>query len=479
MGILINIFPEISVLLLVLAIIMTKLLSGSKKATFYGWMASIWLTVTAVLIYLLPSKSILTWGGMYFVDAYASYFKIIIIITAVLVNLSAMSYVDRIGYFQTEFFAILNAALLGMMIFSAAGDLTTFYLGLELMTISFIILICFVKRDNLATEGGLKYLILSGLSSAIMLFGMSIIYGTFGTTMFVHISQATQLPIKSPYFVVGLMFFLSGFAFKLSAVPFHMWAPDIYQAAPTPVAGFLAVGSKAATLAVMARLFLNLFPSQQNIWGPVVLTFALLSVIFGNLMAIPQKDVKRMLAYSSIAQVGYLLLGILAGSQLGIMSMMYYLGAYIFANVGAFIVAGAWEENTGSTWRDDYSGMSKRSPLLAAAMFVFLVSLGGLPPMAGFIGKFLLFTAAIQAQYLVTAIVALIMSMISVYYYFQIIRAMYITKPNEGIILNHISLGNGIKLALIICMVMTVVMGLLFGPIMHITLIDSASAFLR
>lgn len=478
MGIFANIFPEISVLLLALMMIFVKLIGSVKSAKVYGWLSVVWLAATSVLMVVFPAQGMLTWGQLYYVDRYATFFKIIILITAMLVHLAAISYVDRLGYYQAEFFAVLNFALLGMMIFSAAGDFTTLYIGLELMTISFIILICFLRKDNLSTEAGMKYLILSAMSSAVMLFGMSIIYGFYGTTVFAHISKAAHISIDSPYFIVGLLFLLSGFAFKVSAVPFHMWAPDIYQAAPTPVAGFLAVGSKAAALALLTRLLLILFPAYHELWAPLLVAFALLSVIFGNLVAIPQKDVKRMLAYSSIAQIGYLLLGILAASHLGVMAMMYYITAYVFANTGAFIAVGVWEEKTGSTWRDDYPGMSKRSPFLAAAFFVFLVSLGGLPPMAGFIGKFLLFTATIDAGYLLVALIALLMSMVSVYYYFRVVRSMYITTPKEDADMHHVRIPSGAFVALVLCVAMTVVMGLFFGPIMDLSMLDARSLFM-
>lgn len=478
MSILQNILPEISCFTLGMVLIVLKLISKNRTPALYGGLSILWLAATAVLSVLFRNDGgNLSWGGMYFTDTYALFFKVMILGTALLILLASLSYAERFGNHVPEFFAMLVFATLGMIIFSAAADLTVLYLGLELMTFSFIILICFLQGDNLATEAGMKYLLLSAMSSAVMLFGLSLLYGFFGSTMFIDMAQMADQPLGHPLFITGLIFLLSGFAFKVSAVPFHMWAPDIYQGAPTPVAGYLAVGSKAAALALLARVLLTLFPAYQDIWGPILVAFVLLSVIFGNLVAIVQKDVKRMLAYSAIAQVGYLLLGILVASQMGIMAMMYYLAAYVFANTGAFIVASAWEEKVASTWRDDYIGMSKRAPLLAAGMFVFLVSLGGLPPMAGFIGKFLLFTATIDAGYYAVAVIALLMSMVSVYYYFQVIRAMYITKPAEGAELTHLSSAGGLKIAIIVCMVMSVVMGLFFGPIMTLILHVSQSPF--
>lgn len=476
MGLLANIFPELSVVVLAIVMIVVKLVTGCNQAKVYGGLSVVWLAATIAVMVLNPAEGVLTWGRMLYIDTYANYFRVIILISAILVQLAAISYVDKLGYRKAEFFALLNFCLLGMMVFAAAGDLITMYLGLEVMTMSFIVLIAFVRYDNLATEGGMKYLILSAMSSAVMLYGMSVVYGYFGTTVFADMAVGSgQESRLSAFLVMGIVMIMAGFAFKVSAVPFHMWAPDIYQAAPTPVAGFLAVGSKAAALALLTRMLLILFPDYQAIWAPVLVAFALLSVIFGNLVAIAQKDVKRMLAYSSIAQVGYLLLGILAASHFGTMAMMYYITAYVFANTGAFIVVSAWEEKEHTTWRDDYIGMSSRSPFLAAAMFVFLVSLGGLPPMGGFIGKFLLFTATIQAEYLLVALIALLMSMISVYYYFLVVKAMYVTKPADGANLQHVPMSNGIFIALVVCVVMSVVLGLFFGPAMTLTMTDASS----
>lgn len=472
------ILPEVSCFALGLILIVLKLVTKSRNPSFYGGLSIVWLGATALIAGLSGhTEANLSWGGMYFVDTYALFFKVLILITAVLILLASISYAARFGNYVPEFFAMLVFATLGMIIFSSAADLTVLYLGLELMTFSFIILICFLSGDNLATEAGMKYLLLSAMSSAVMLFGLSLLYGFFGSTLFVDMAQLASNPMAHPLFVIGILFLLSGFAFKVSAVPFHMWAPDIYQGAPTPVAGFLAVGSKAAALALLARMLLTIFPAYHSIWGPILVAFVLLSVIFGNLVAIVQKDVKRMLAYSAIAQVGYLLLGILVASQMGIMAMMYYLAAYVFANTGAFIIASVWEEHCQSTWRDDYIGLSKRAPLLAAGMFVFLVSLGGLPPMAGFVGKFLLFTATIDAGYYAVAVIALLMSMVSVYYYFQVIRAMYVTPTPEGADLSHIGSPMPAKIAIIVCMLMSVIMGLFFGPIMTLILHVSQSPF--
>lgn len=467
--------PEISVVLLGLALIIAKLLFKNVGFKGYGWMSVTWLSVTLALMIAFVPESTFSWGGLYFVDAFAHYFKMLLIVSAILVCLASISYVNKAGYYHAEYFALLIFALLGMMAFASAGDLITAYIGLELMTLSLVVLIAFARGNNLSTEASIKYLLLSALSSAVMLFGMSLIYGYTGTTIFAEMAPVAGFMVAEPLYVIGLIFLLAGFAFKISAVPFHMWAPDIYQGAPTPIAGFMAVGSKAASLALLSRLFLNIFADYSATWMPILVAMALLSMFFGNIAAIPQKDVKRMLAYSSIAQVGYLLLGIVAAIPLGTYALIFYVTAYTFANLGAFIVVGAVEEETGSTHMDAYPGLSRRAPFLAAAMFVFMVSLGGLPPMAGFVGKFFLFTSAIDAGFLWLAVIGLILSMISVYYYFTVVRMMYFTEEKDPS-LPKFKLAGSHLLALVVCVTLTVILGIFFRPLSDLAMVAAASA---
>lgn len=457
--------PEISVSLLAIVLILAKILLHKSGFRAYGWIATGWLALTALIMLANPGHDYtLSWNGLYFVDAYADYFKILLIAIAAIVSMASVSYVRQKDHHHAEFFILLTFALLGMIILAASGDLITLYIGLELMTLSFVLLIAYPKFDNLSTEAALKYLLLSALSSAVMLYGMSLVYGFTGTTIFAEMPATVGQALDQPLFILGLIFFLVGFAFKISAVPFHMWAPDIYQGAPTQVAGFMAVGSKAATLAIMARVLLNLFGDYTHVWVPILIALALMSFLLGNLVAIPQRDVKRMLAYSAIAQGGYLLLGIIAASIAGVYALIFYTTAYAIANLGAFIVAGNIEEETGSTHITAYVGMHRRAPFLAAAMFIFLISLAGLPPMAGFIGKFFLFTAAIDSGYLWLALIGLIMSMISVYYYFTVVRAMYFT-PEADTETPNIPISGGKLVALIVCTILTIALGIFFQPL--------------
>lgn len=464
-------FQSITMELLVfsLGFILLLLKLVTKKGTVlpYGWITAIGLVAIGVMSWFNRPDVAVVFGGMYYTDSYSFFFKELILVCAVLVTLSSVEYVKYKGYREAEYYILITFATLGMMVLTSAGDLITLYVGLELMTMSFIVLLGFARYNALSTESAIKYLILSGLSSAIMLYGMSLIYGFMGTTMFLQMGQSISYFYNNAFMVFGLLLFLSGFAYKLSAVPFHMWAPDIYQGAPTPVAGFLAVGAKVASLGLLCRLLYNFFPYYAASWQPIILTLAMLSIILGNLVAIPQRDVKRMLAYSSIAQVGYLLLAVAAANAFGVVAVCFYVAAYAFANIGAFIAATDVEIATGTTDMKKYYGMSKRSPLIAAAIFIFMISLGGLPPTGGFVGKFIIFTSSIQSGFLVLSIVALLFSMISVYYYLRLVRECYFAPIPEGVELTPVKTSIGCKVALAVCMIASIAMGLFFNPMIE------------
>lgn len=458
---------EMLVFCLGLILLLVKLMTKKDAKVPYNSITVGGLLLTAVVGWFYRPEVDVVFGGMYYTDNYSLFFKELIVICAILICLSSKEFVHRKGLNVEEYYILTVFATLGMMTFTSAGDLVTLFVGLELMTMSFIVLIGFDRHNALATESGLKYLVLSALSSAVMLYGTSLIYGFMGTTVFLEMTENMHVFTESALMVVGVIFFLTGFAYKFSAVPFHMWAPDIYQGAPTPIAGFLAVGAKVATLGVFCRVLFNFFPYYADTWLPIVMTLSILSIIFGNLVAIPQRDIKRMLAYSSIAQVGYLLFAVAAANTFGIVAICFYVAAYAFANIGAFIAATNVELATGSTDMKKYAGMSKRSPLIAAALFIFMISLGGLPPTGGFIGKFMIFTSGIQAGHLVLAIVALLFSMVSVYYYLRLVRECYFAPVPEDADMEAIRTPMGIKISLAVCMIASIAMGLFFNPMVE------------
>ena len=410
-------------------------------------------------------------GGAYVIDSFSIFFKQLFLIAAVLTILMSK---DHLVSKQGEFYALIVSALLGMMIMVSAGELITIYVGLELMTISFCVLIAY-KGDERSKEASLKYLILSAMSSAIFLYGLSLIYGITQTTVIKEIAEVLASEQVAPLEILGMIFLIAGFAFKIAIVPFHMWAPDIYEGAPTSITVFLAVASKTAGLAVLIRLFMTGMSSVSSYWIELTIVLCVITLVLGNLVAIPQTNIKRLLAYSSISQAGYFLLGIIANSSLGIASVLLYSLFYLFANIGAFGVVIAVSKATGSDEIKDYAYLAKRSPFLAAVMLISLLSLAGIPPLAGFIGKFYLFLSIIEKGQIWLAFLSIGMSVVSVYYYLKVVKVMYFGE--SPVKLESIPVSMGTKLSLIISMIALVVFGIYPTQVIEVVLTVS-KAFL-
>lgn len=413
--------------------------------------------------------------GMYMHDQFAVYFKVLFLAAALLVVLSSRDYVQKIGVHRYKFYSLLLTATLGMMLMAGAGELITMYVGLELMTISFYILVAYLAKDARSTEAGIKYLVLGGTSSAILLYGISLIYGLTGSTELMVI--AAQLGGKlTPASLLATVFILAGLAFKISLVPFHLWAPDVYEGAPTPVTAFLAIASKAAAFAVLIRVYLLTMNSQafSETGLNMLLILAVATMILGNLIAIPQTNIKRLLAYSSIAQAGYLMVGIIAESVAGIKGVLFYVMIYVFANMGAFAVATHVAERQNSDEIKDFAGLWRRSPLAAVVMTASLLSLAGIPPLAGFVGKFYLFSAAMDQGYVAVAYVGFVMSMVSVYYYLSVVKVMFLAE-GEG--LPNIPVQGAMKFTLLFTMLITLALGIYPTPLAQMALAAAQSLF--
>jgi NADH-quinone oxidoreductase subunit N len=403
-------------------------------------------------------------NGAYINDSFSTFFKQLFLIAAVLTVLISK---DHLVSKQGEFYALIVSALLGMMVMVSSGELITIYVGLELMTISFCILIAY-RGDEKSKEASLKYIILGAMSSAIFLYGLSLIYGITQTTVIKEIAEVLASGQVAPLEILGMIFLIAGFAFKIAIVPFHMWAPDIYEGAPTSITVFLAVASKTAGLAVLLRLFMTGIPSISAYWIELIVVLAVITLVLGNLVAIPQTNIKRLLAYSSISQAGYFLLGIIANSSLGIASVLLYSLFYLFANMGAFGVVIAVSKATGSDEIKDYAYLAKRSPFLAAVMLISLLSLAGIPPLAGFIGKFYLFLSIIEKGQLWLAFLSIGMSVVSVYYYLKVVKVMYFGESPTK--LEAIPVSIGTKLALTISMIVLIVLGIYPNQVINIVL---------
>ena len=392
--------------------------------------------VSIMLVYAVPSNGISQFGKMMAVDGFAIFFKIIAAISTIIVILMSMDYFKSIEIHRGEYYSLLIFAVLAISMLAASTDLVMIYLSIEFLSITSYILAGFDKKNEKSNEASIKYFLYGSIAAAVMIYGMSMLYGLTGTTSILTIAEGgfTSQPQYYPVLLLSAVMIIAGLGFKIAMVPFHQWAPDVYEGAPTPVTAFLSVGSKAAGLAVLIRfLSTGLTPSLLD-WMPLIAVVSVLTMTVGNLVAIVQTSMKRMLAYSSIAQAGYLLIGVAAipYSRSAVPAILIYVFTYLFMNIGAFAVVSYISSKIHSDDIDEYSGLVKRAPAIAVIMFFFLMSLAGIPPTAGFIGKFYLFAAAINSDnpmLLGLAIVAIINTVISVYYYFNVVKEMFFTKP--------------------------------------------------
>lgn len=437
-------------------------------------------TFALIGLILVLGLSIASWGkqgellnGMYIIDQFSTFFKILGLLAVILVLFGSRSYADsQIGK-HLEYYSTMIFATLGMIIMVSAGDFITLYLGLELMTVSFIVLVAFRIQDGKSLEAGMKYLLLAGLSSAVLLYGLSLVYGATGTIIIRQVAQDIAAGSGSPLLIIGLTMLIAGFGFKVSAAPFHMWSPDVYEGAPTPVTAFLAVGSKAASFAILIRVFVDGLAGIHMQWAILIAVLAALSMVIGNLAAFPQTNIKRMLAYSSIAQAGYILVGLISATPAGIKAVMFYAFLYLFATIGAFTVVAAVYNKIKSDEIADYAGLSQRAPLAATVMLVCLLSMAGIPPLAGFVGKFYLFMT-IADGYLWLVYLGLILSMVSVYYYLRVVLVMFAAEPVDP---TPLRMGNTVTITLLITLIATVVLGVYPGPLSELTNTAAQSFF--
>ncbi len=435
--------PELFLFVMAVVVLLLDLFSNKRTVTLPAYLSMAAIVVTGFLLFKFDGDAI-RWGSqaIFVADSFSQFFKIIILGAAFLAIGSSFGTAEKMTHHRGEFFSLLLFSTVGMMFLASAKELILFYVGLELTTIPLFVLAAYKKTDQSSSEAGLKYLIIGAASSAIMLYGFSLIYGFTGTTYLNQITINLSIYWLSfggigPAFTVALMMIIAGLTFKLAIVPFHMWAPDVYEGAPTPITAFLSVGSKAAGLAAIVRIFdgmLIAFATEimaPHNWGLMLAVLAAITMVIGNIIAIRQTNIKRMLAYSSIAQAGYIMVGVVAASQLGVASTGFYMFAYMFANMGAFAIVAIYAEKAGTENIADFAGLSKSSPVLALLMTMFMLSLAGIPPMAGFMAKYYIFAAAIEAGYTWLVILALLTSVISLYYYANIIRLMYLVESDN------------------------------------------------
>jgi NADH-quinone oxidoreductase subunit N len=427
---------------------------GSKAL---AWVALAALGATFVSLVPFGTAHVEVARGLIAVDQFAWFFKIVFLLAAAITVLMSIGYLRVEGASPGEYYFLILCATLGMMIMAGGIDLITIFIGLETMAVSFYILAGFIKPNQRSNEAAVKYFLLGAFSLGILLYGMSLMYGLSGTTNLRAMALVFAGQERDPRLVLAVILVAAGVGFKIAAVPFHMWAPDVYEGAPTPITAFLSVGSKAASFAMLLRIFLEGMPSMSGDWRPLFEALAILTMTAGNIAALTQTNVKRMLAYSSIAHAGYVLIGVVAGPR-GVTATLVYLFVYAFMQLGAFAVVVLLRRRdvVGDALKD-FSGLSARNPFAAFSMLLFMLSLGGIPPTAGFMGKFWLFSAAIDAHYYWLAVIGVLNSAISLYYYVRIVVFMYL-KPD--VIGSEPSAGPALKLALAVAVVATIAIGI-------------------
>ncbi|MFH0994986.1 MAG: NADH-quinone oxidoreductase subunit N [Pseudomonadota bacterium] len=433
------VYPEIVIALFALIVLLLQAFASTRAKNYFGYFSLVGIVTAIFIVFFKPSpfdfKSVeYAFNGMWVVDNYGRFFKLIFLLGSGLTILISIKYVENEGIQHGEYFALILFATLGMMVMASGTELMTLFMGIELMSISLYALAGYTRTRMISNESALKYFLLGSFATGFLLYGMALLYGAAGTTNLHGISVfLAKSHLQNPMPIIGMALLVIGFGFKIAAVPFHMWAPDVYQGAPSPITAFMSAGPKAAAFAAFVRVFVEALPTLQSEWVALIWIMAVLTMTVGNVIALVQDNIKRMLAYSSIAHAGYVLVAFLSAGEMGISSILYYMLAYTFMNIGAFavisVLGGKGEEKVNIA---DYNGLGYRHPVAAIAMSLFLFSLAGIPPTAGFMGKFYIFSAAIKEGYLGLAIIGVINSVISVYYYLRVTVAMYMKEPAES-----------------------------------------------
>ncbi len=459
------ILPEILLIILGGVILIVDLISSKEKRNGLGWVGAIGLAIIILLSLFVArpgAAAVESWGRMIRFDWLSFTFKMLFLFGAAITCLLVMDN-ERLGQ-RGEFYLLLLASTIGMCLMASASDLIMLYLAIETTSIPLYVLAGFLTNDDKSAEAGFKYLLFGALTSSIMLYGFSLLYGFSGTTSLYDIAAKVSAGQVGLALLGSLVLILIGFGFKISAVPFHFWAPDVYEGAPTPVAGFLSTASKAAGFAVLLRFFTVVFQDNAIVvqWGAILAALSVATMTLGNLLALTQKNIKRMLAYSSIAHAGYALIGVVALSADGLSSTIFYLIAYMLTNLAAFGAVAVVGRLIGSDDMTAYHGLSRRSPGLALILLVALLSLSGMPPLGGFIIKFLVFAAAVKANLIWLAVVGVLNSIIGLYYYMTVLKYVYLYRAEGDE--QPLAIPRPSALALIILVFGIILIGTVFSP---------------
>jgi len=412
-----------------------------------------------------------TFSGMFVMDALSWFYKAFFLVAMIFVFAMTQEFFKSLGERRNEFYLLLWLAAIGMCLVASSADFLLMFISIEILTISLYVMTAYLKSDKYSIEAGMKYLILGALSSGFLLYGISFIYGNTHSTQFNVIQAYVNTHAMTSMTLFAMVLIFAAVGFKIAAVPFHMWVADVYQGAPTPVTALLSVGSKAAGFVFLTRLFFGVFSGWHLQWGLALAILSAVTMTYGNLVAMFQTNIKRLLGYSSISHAGYLLMGVVAGTTLGATGINFYLLGYLFTNLAAFLVIVIFSIATKSDELDDYAGLSQRSGLLSLTMLLALVSLAGMPPLAGFFGKFTLLMAVIKSGYLWLALIAGVNIVISLYYYLMVAKRIYVDPARN---LSKITIAPHLQLLLGIAIVGIIVIGIFQGPFLDMA-INAAS----
>ena len=429
------VLPELILGCLSMALLMYGVFRGDKAVGSVSWLAVAALIIAGIAMSTLPDATQTAFRGQFIVDQFARFMKWLVILGSALAIIMSMNYNEREGINRFEYPVLILFAALGMLLMISANDLISLYVGLELQSLSLYVIAAFRRDSTKSSEAGLKYFVLGALSSGMLLYGASLIYGFAGTTRFDVLAALFTGPNAEPGvgIIVGLVFLMAGLAFKVSAVPFHMWTPDVYEGAPTPVTAFFAVAPKIAAIALLVRTMVGPFGELFAQWQQIIIFISVASMLLGAFAAIWQTNIKRLMAYSSIGHVGFALVGLAAGSEEGIRGIGVYMAIYLAMNVGTFCcILSMRRQGLLVEGINDLAGLARNHPMMAAAMAIFMFSMAGIPPLAGFFGKLYVFMAAVNEGLYVLAIIGVLTSVVGAYYYLRIVKIMYFDEPAEA-----------------------------------------------
>ncbi len=466
--------PEVVLAIGTMALLMLGVFRGNKDTSLVAILSS--LLLVAVLILSVLGESGSAFGGLFVENRFTGFVKVLTLVGAAIAIIMAMDYFRREDMQRFEYPLLMLTATLGMLLMVSADDFIALYMGIELQSLSLYVLAAF-RRDSLrSTEAGLKYFVLGALSSGMLLYGCSLIYGFSAHTGFADVAGVLMGGPGVPMGVVaGIVFVIAGLAFKISAVPFHMWTPDVYEGAPTPITAFFAVAPKIAAMALVVRVLHGPFGNMVDVWQQVIVFVSLASMIVGAFAAVAQTNIKRLMAYSSIGHVGYALVGLAAGTQAGVTGVLIYFALYLFMNVGTFACilsmrrSGRMVEGI-----SDLAGLSRSHPMMAAALAAFMFSMAGVPPLAGFWGKLYVFQAAVGSELYTLAVIGVLTSVVSCFYYLRIVKLMYFDDAAEALDRN---IGGEMKAVLAVCSVVILLFIFIPGPIAQPAAAAAASLF--